>query len=98
MQRLFSSVRVRFFCLGVIATFGYLFLTGATDTNPSLQYGRYQISAWASNFGTEGGGVGAFVIDTVSGETKAVYTRAYGKIPQGTTIKNDLRKPFAAIK
>lgn len=47
--------------------------------------------------GKNSGAVGAFVMDTVSGETRTVYMRTYGKPPASRAVKNDLKKPFHAI-
>jgi hypothetical protein len=99
MKEKIWSERIRFFLLGVLFVAGILFLTGAdTLSPPPPNYGRYQISSWATSFGNNSGGVGAFVVDTVSGETKTVYSRIYGPVPgDGKLIKNDLKKPFASI-
>lgn len=90
--------RVKYFLLGIAVVTGILFLAGAdTLAPPPPNYGRFQISSWATSFGSNSGGVGAFVIDTVTGETKTVYSRIYGAPEEGKLIKNDLKKPFIAI-
>ena len=95
-------MKAKYFFLGVAATLFFLVLTGAIDhqgsSSATLGFGRYQLSSWATSFGDEGGGVGAFVIDTVSGETRTVYSRIYGPSMQSAVVKNDLKKPYSSIK
>ncbi|MFQ5559320.1 MAG: hypothetical protein ACE5FU_01870 [Nitrospinota bacterium] len=99
MERKIVNERVKFFCFGVFVVVGILVLTGARDMAPrALNSGRFQISAWAGSFGNNSGGVGVFVVDTISGETKTVYARTYGTPEKGAVLKNDLKKPFVSIK
>lgn len=93
-------VRTRSFVLGMVALLVLLMLTGMVESNhqPTLNYGRYQISAWGTQLGKDSGAMGVFVVDTVSGETKTVYTRIYGSPGDGEVVKNDLRKPFSGIR
>lgn len=96
-------MKLKFFLLGVGASLALLFLTGAMNdsgapSSANLAYGRYQISSWATSFGDKGGVVGAFVIDTFTGETKTVYSRSYGPTMEGEVMKNDLKKPFTAMQ
>jgi len=96
-------MKLKFFLLGVGASLVMLFLTGALNdsgapSSANLAYGRYQISAWATSFGDKGGVVGAFVIDTFTGETKTVYSRTYGAMMEGEVLKNDLKKPFTSMQ
>lgn len=92
------SERIKFFLLGMLVVTGILFLAGAdTLTPPPPNYGRFQISSWATSFGNNSGGVGVFVVDTITGETKTVYSRIYGAPDEGKLIKNDLKRPFVAI-
>ncbi|NTV14930.1 MAG: hypothetical protein HGA96_13520 [Desulfobulbaceae bacterium] len=96
-------MKLKFFLLGVGASMMMLFLTGAMNdpgapSSANLAYGRYQISSWATSFGDKGGAVGAFVIDTFSGETKTVYSRTYGPTMEGEVLKNDLKKPFTSMQ
>jgi len=95
-----TSTRIRYFLLGLASGLILLALTGAdfVDQQPTLGFGRYQLSSWATSFGKDSGALGAFVIDTVSGETKTVYSRIYGNPPDTRIIKNDLKKPFSAIR
>ena len=91
--------RLLFFLLGAISLgIGGLLLGAASDFNAStLNYGRYQISSWATRLDQNSGAVGAFVMDTVSGETRTVYMRTYGKPPGSRAVKNDLKKSFHSI-
>ncbi|MEJ2283996.1 MAG: hypothetical protein P8X85_10425 [Desulfobacterales bacterium] len=78
--------KAKFFLLGMIVVIGFLILTGAVGNTP----GRYQLEAW----GAGGIGFGAFVTDTVSGETKIVYLNT----GMQTSQANYLATPFDAIK
>ncbi len=96
--------KIKFFLLGMLVVIGLMILTGAHSSfeeTPALVLpnGRYQISAWGANFGrTIGGGFGAFIVDTVSGETKIVYTSLYGINGKENVIKNNLKKSFSAME
>jgi major membrane immunogen (membrane-anchored lipoprotein) len=99
MEKKIVIERIKFFLFGILAVTGLLFLAGFNDNSaPTLNNGRYQLSSWAGSFGDDSGGVGAFVVDTVSGETKTVYMRLYGKPGKSDVIKNDLRTSFSSIK
>jgi hypothetical protein len=89
--------RLRFFLLGMLVVIGFLMLPGGVANTPPLNSGRYQLSAWSGALGPQGGGVGAFVIDTVSGEVRTAYSRIYGAPGEGDLIKNNLNKPFSAM-
>lgn len=97
-------MRMKYFLLGVGSSLMILLLTGAMNDpgapgSANLNYGRYQLSSWATSFGDQGGAMGAFVIDTVSGETKTVYSRTFGTTAmEGEVIKNDLKKSFPFIQ
>ncbi|MDF1577906.1 MAG: hypothetical protein RQ753_07130 [Desulfurivibrionaceae bacterium] len=96
-------MKAQYFIYGVLVALFFLVLTGAIDhqgssTSANLSFGRYQLSSWATSFGEKGGAVGAFVIDTVSGETRTVYSRTFGPPMESTVIKNDLKKPYSAIQ
>jgi len=97
-------MRVKYFLLGVGASLLLLMLTGAMNDpgapgSANLSFGRYQLSSWATPFGDQGGAMGAFVIDTFSGETKTVYSRTFGSTAMGgEVIKNELKKPFTTIQ
>lgn len=97
-------MKMKYYLLGAGSSLLLLLLTGAMNDpgapgNANLNFGRYQLSSWATSFGDRGGAMGAFVIDTVSGETKTVYSRTFGSTAmEGEVIKNDLKKPFASIQ
>ncbi len=99
-EKKIRAQKIKYFLLGVVAILGLFLLTGASLDNeiPTLGFGRYQISSWGSSLGDKGGAIGVFVVDTVSGETKTVYTRIYGSPGKGTIVKNDLKKPFSSIR
>ncbi|MBU1566679.1 MAG: hypothetical protein KJ630_13760 [Proteobacteria bacterium] len=94
--------RCLYFSLGVLSLAVISFLMGAaTDyqgNNTTLNFGRYAISSWATQLDNKSAVVGAFVLDTVSGETRTVYYRTYGDVPKSKASKNDLKKPFNAIQ
>lgn len=105
MEHSKSSLRDRFlyFCLGIISLALVSFLMGASadyqpNNSTTLNFGRYALSSWATQIDGKSGVVGAFVLDTVSGETRTVYIRTYGDVPKSETVKNDLKKPFNAIQ
>lgn len=89
-----------FFALGALSLVTITFLLGAASDfqNQTLNYGRYQLSSWGTQIGDDSGAVGAFVMDTVSGETRTAYIRTYGTPPASRVLKNDLKKPFHAIR
>ena len=91
--------RLLFFFLGVISLAAFISLLGSSSDfqNKTLNFGRYAISSWATQIDGKSGVVGAFVMDTVSGETRTVYMRTYGNVPESKATKNDLKKPFIAI-
>jgi len=97
-------MKIKYFLLGIGSCLLALLLTGAMNDpgapgSANLSFGRYQLSSWATPFGDQGGAMGAFIIDTVSGETKTVYSRTFGSTPmEGEVIKNDLKKPFSSIQ
>lgn len=87
------------FSLGMICLAVVLLLLGAaSDHNNTLNFGRYALSSWATQVDNKSGVIGAFVLDTVSGETRTVYMRTYGSVPESKIVKNDLKKPFIAIE
>ena len=92
--------RLKFFVLGMVSLFALLLLAGAipNSSTPTLNYGRYQISAWGAALGNDSGAMGVFIVDTVSGETKTVYSRTYGGPQKTEVVKNDLKKPFISIR
>ncbi|HBG20718.1 MAG TPA: hypothetical protein DDY32_15980 [Desulfobulbaceae bacterium] len=92
--------RFLYFSLGVISLAAVFLLLGASSDfqNNTLNFGRYAISSWATQIDNKSGVIGAFVLDTVSGETRTVYMRTYGDTPESKMTKNDLKKPFIAIE
>ena len=91
--------RIKFFLLGVSATLGAILLVGATSGPPGPpHYGRYQVSGWGTRLGENAGGMGAFVVDTATGETKIAYTALYGGPGQKTVLIDNLHKPFGMIQ
>jgi len=98
-------MKIKYFLFGVGVTLMFLLLTGAyqvveIEGTPALALdnGRYQLSSWATSVGDKGGVIGAFVIDTVTGETRTVYSREYGPGLESKIVKNELKKPFSSIK
>jgi hypothetical protein len=91
--------RIKFFLLGVSAALGTILLVGATSGPPGPpHYGRYQVSAWGTRLGGNAGGMGAFVVDTATGETKMAYTVLYGRPGEKTVVIDNLHKPFGMIQ
>jgi hypothetical protein len=70
----------------MLVVIGFMILSGAYADAP----GRYQLESW----GASGIGFGAFVMDTVSGETKIVYLNTGMKSSQA----NHLGMSFEEIK
>ena len=97
MQNKIFKEKLKFFLFGIFVVLGILFLTGA-DNHTTLNNGRYQISAWGGALGENSGAMGAFVVDTVSGEAKNVYTRTYGISDKGRVVKNNLNKHFSSYQ
>lgn len=97
MKILEGKDRLAYFFLGLVSGIALLMILGASEFGPP-NYGRYQISAWGTSLGKDQAGVGAFIVDTATGETKTVYSRVYGGTDTGKVIKDDLRKPFISIK
>lgn len=92
--------RLLYFAAGAISLALVTLLLGAASDykNSTLNFGRYQISSWSTQVDDKSGVVGAFVMDSVSGETRTVYIRAYGDTPPSRVVKNDLKKPFNSIR
>ncbi|MDD2366137.1 MAG: hypothetical protein PHN84_08240 [Desulfuromonadaceae bacterium] len=80
----------------VIAATSFILLA-ATDVS-APNYGRYQISSWSSPTGKDSVAVGAFVLDTATGETKVVYHKTISAAETGLHGKDNLRKQFYTIK
>lgn len=94
--------RIKFFLLGMLVVIGLVILMGANTTDTGSHFllgtGRYQISSWGSFGEDKVGGFGVYIVDTLTGETKTVYTRLFGIKNEGILIKNNLRKPFNTIE
>lgn len=92
--------RLVFFTLGVLslAVVGLLLGAASDHQNSTLNFGRYQLSSWATQLDSNSGIVGAFVMDTVSGETRTAFIRTYGDTPPKLTEKYDLKKTFHKIR
>jgi len=86
--------RIKFFIIGALAVAGAIFLMGANSSDTIvLDNGRYQISAWGNSRA-----YGAFVLDTVTGETKVAYKYFDGEDSAPAKEKNNLNVPFNSIK
>ncbi len=92
--------KAMFFSLGAMFLLMVVLIMGAASDhkNSTLNFGRYQLSSWATQLNDDSGAIGAFVIDTVSGETRTVYMRTYGKTGESKAVKNNLKKPFISIR
>lgn len=91
--------RLVFFVLGAVSLCGMMLLLGAASDyqNSTLNFGRYQLSSWATQVDGGSGVIGAFVLDTVSGETRTAYIRTYGDVPKTHAVKNSLKQPFNSM-
>ena len=83
--------------LGALSLATILLLVGATDIS-APNYGRYQISSWSTRINDNKAVVGAFVLDTATGETKNVYTRLVNPDGTGDVLRNNLNTTFFNIK
>lgn len=92
-----QKLKLQYFLLGVGCSAIIAFLTGATNVNPPPNYGRYQISSWAGQIGSNSGTVGAFVVDTATGETRTVYSRIYGEYGETKVERNNLKTVFTSM-
>ncbi len=90
-NRIFRE-RIKFFLMGMLVVLGMIFLMGATNDTVVIDDGRYQISAWG-----DGEAHGAFIVDTISGETKIAY-RYKEKDGRGYLERDNLRKSFSKMK
>lgn len=89
--------RFVFILMGALATAVIFLLVGATDI-AAPHYGRYQVSAWSSPVGRDAVGVGAFIVDTATGETRMVFNRSFTASELDRKVKNELCKTFHGIK
>ena len=97
MEKVNWKERALFFLFGLITVFAIISITGATDAPPP-NYGRYQISSFASPAGGNGCIMGAFIVDTATGETKTVYSRVFKDIKKDKVLINNLKKNFMAME
>lgn len=89
--------RLMLVLLGALSFALVLLLVGATDVS-APNYGRYQLSSWSTEISSGKAVVGAFVVDTATGETKNVYTRIINPDGTGDVLKNNLNTTFYNIK
>jgi len=89
--------RLMLILLGALSFATVLLLVGATDVS-APNYGRYQLSSWSTSISDGRAVVGAFVLDTATGETKNVYTRIVNPDGMGRVLRNDLNTTFYNIK
>ncbi|KPJ97711.1 MAG: hypothetical protein AMK71_12760 [Nitrospira bacterium SG8_35_4] len=94
MESKLLKERLKFFCLGMLVVLGVVFLMGAANHSDQvvIDNGRYQVAAWG-----DGTAHGAFITDTISGETKIVYRYKEKGNDRGLERSN-LNKPFSKIK
>ena len=94
MESKLIKERVKFFCLGILVVLGAVFLMGTTNHRDQviIDNGRYQVAAWG-----DGKAHGAFITDTISGETKIVYR--YKEMGNSKSLeRSELNKVFSKIK
>ncbi len=84
--------RAKYLLMGMLIIIGMLFLTGATNDTVVIDNGRYQVAAWG-----DGTAHGAFIVDTISGETKIVY-RFKERNGKKYLERDQLNKSFGKIK
>lgn len=92
-----SDSRLLWILVGALSFLGLFLLLGATDIS-APNYGRYQISSWSTPVGNDKAAVGAFVLDTATGETKMVFSRMIEENGSGRIMKNDVNKTFHSIQ
>ncbi|MBN2643919.1 MAG: hypothetical protein JXR59_00410 [Desulfuromonadaceae bacterium] len=89
--------KIKYFLFGIVASLTVLLLLGNTSSPPP-NYGRYQISAWGAP-SEQGASFGAFVLDSVTGETKLVYCNQWKAAGSDARYYiNQLDKPFHAVE
>ena len=87
--------RIKFFLLGVIVALGVLSLMGANFLDQEevvlFNIDRYRIAAWG-----DANAHGAFVMDSITGQTKIVYR--YKEVGEATSLeRNKLDLRFTEI-
>ena len=98
MKIIFHNAQIKFFILGIAVTLFCILFIGAINSPPPPNYGRFQLQSWATSPVDGGALVGAFVIDTATGETKTVLSRLIKPKKKYVTFKNELKKQFLNIK
>ncbi|WP_320040539.1 hypothetical protein [uncultured Desulfobacter sp.] len=98
MKRLIFSKHIKYFVLGIALTLLCILFLGAVNSPPPPHYGRFQLQSWAAAPVDGGALVGAFVVDTATGETKTVYSRLIKSEKQSVIFTNQLKKPFSQIE
>ncbi len=98
MKSIFYNERVKYFVFGIGLTLLCILCLGAVNSPPPPHYGRFQLQSWAAAPVDGGALVGAFVIDTATGETKTVYSRLVKSEKQSVIFTNQLKKPFSRIE
>jgi len=98
MKTIFHNSQIKFFILGIAVTLFCVLFIGAINSPPPPNYGRFQLQSWATSLADGGALVGAFVIDTATGETKTVLSRQIKSGGKSITFKNELKKQFLNIK
>jgi len=98
MKKIFHNSQIKFFILGIAVTLFCVLFIGAVNSSPPPNYGRFQLQSWATSPVGGGALVGAFVIDTATGETKTVFSRLIKSDKESVTFKNELQKQFLNIK
>jgi len=83
--------------MGIVVTIFCFILMGAIKSPPPPNYGRFQLQSWAASPVDGGALVGAFVIDTATGETKTVYSRLVKSKRESIIFTNQLKKTFIKI-
>lgn len=91
-----DNEKIKWMFLGGVLAIVVMLLVGATDIS-APNYGRYQLSSWSSSVGDDKAVVGAFVIDTATGETRNVYTRLVDTDGHGRVMKNGLKETFHSV-
>lgn len=98
MKIILHNSQIKFFIIGIAVTLFCVLFIGATNSPPPPNYGRFQLQSWATSPVEGGALVGAFVIDTATGETKTVFSRLIKSNEKSVTFKNELKKQFLNIK
>jgi hypothetical protein len=97
--KMLNTERLKYIVVGVVLAVGILFMMGTGPINSTvLDNGRFQISSYATQLGEGSGAVGAFIVDTVSGEVKTVYMRVYGEELPSKVVMNNLKRKYVSME